>query len=82
MGRRTDLLFKHEDAETEHEDKKTRVHETLNEICNSEDIRPDSARLFSELVYRVRELSETGLNEIHRDVQGNRVCQKNHEKAQ
>lgn len=81
MGRRTDMLFKHENSQTEASNAKSAVEETLHQICDTDDIRPESPHLYSQLVYQLRSLNHHDLNNIHNAVLKNKMCEKNHKNA-
>jgi len=71
-NRRTSLLFDH--SEDKQGSSSSRAEETLREMCASDDVRPETPRLFSELVYRLRDLDYANLKSLHRKVHGGRVC--------
>jgi hypothetical protein len=79
----SNLLFEH-DKETPKTSRDTSsVASTLNAICEQTqtDVRPETPRLFSELVYKMKELEPIAMKQLHRQVISKRVCNKNHEAA-
>lgn len=76
------MLYQHEERKTVQSNDQTQVVSILGEICNSNDIRPETPRLFSKLVYSMRQLNEYTLKKVHRLVKrGLRECGGNTEIA-
>ena len=82
MSRRTSMLFEHEKAENGKEMDRLEAENTLREICEQQDSRPNTARLFSSLVASLRKLDAFTLREMHEQVHNGRVCKKNTERAE
>ena len=62
--RHTNLLFEHEDSTPEEQDV-SEVMAILREICELEDIRPETPRLYSRLVYALRKLDDNGWKNLN-----------------
>ncbi|XP_064626174.1 apolipophorins-like [Lineus longissimus] len=81
--RRSNMLFEHE-KETPKTTRDTgSAASTLNSICEQTkmDVRPETPRLFSDLVYKIKELEPIALKQLHRHVISKRVCRSNHDAA-
>ncbi|XP_046338509.2 uncharacterized protein LOC124119888 [Haliotis rufescens] len=55
----------------------------LREICQNtrEDIRPDTARLFSELVYIIKNLHSDDMRSVYKQVKSGAICTENSERV-
>ena len=74
---RASLVFEHEARTTGESNNKNEVRTILEEICASQDIRPQTPALFSKLVYAMRRLDVSTLNGLHRMVEAGRICSQN-----
>lgn len=74
--RRTSLLFEHEDTTPNQQDD-SEVMAVLHEICELEDVRPETPRLYSRLVYAMRKVDANTMKNLHRQVEAGSICSKN-----
>jgi hypothetical protein len=76
--RRSSLLFDHSDAvDAANQQGGQEVLAILEEICELSDVRPETPRLYSRLVYALRKVDARTLSSLHQRVERNAVCQKN-----
>ncbi|XP_077982070.1 uncharacterized protein LOC144437076 [Glandiceps talaboti] len=78
------LLFDHKSENHNTEEDETRVEDILNEICRNveSDVRPETAELFTKLVFRMRKINADSLRNIHRHIKENRICRDQQEKIE
>ena len=77
-SRRTDLLFEHLTPRDGQQMERSAAVDTLRQICEHSDIRPQTAQLFSQLTYNLRQLDTMTLSDLQTQVHDNRVCPTNH----
>lgn len=75
------MLFEHTESRNGQLMERARAVETLRQVCRSEDVRPQTPQLFTQLTYNLRQLDSASLAKLHRDVLENRVCENNNEAA-
>jgi hypothetical protein len=73
---RSSLLFDHSD-QSGTEQGAEEVIEVLKEICELSDVRPETPRLYSRLVYAMRKVDAATMRSLHTQVERESVCQKN-----
>ncbi|XP_033737047.1 LOW QUALITY PROTEIN: uncharacterized protein LOC117325169 [Pecten maximus] len=83
VSRRESILFEHEGGERGTTVNYQSALSKLNELCTSTqtDIRPDTPRAFSELVYELKKLDSLSLNSVFRQVSDPSFCPNNSERV-
>ncbi|XP_069127420.1 uncharacterized protein [Argopecten irradians] len=83
VNRRESILFDHEGGERGTTVNYQSALAKLTELCTStqSDIRPDTPRLFSELVYELKKLDSMSLNSVFREVSDSSFCPGNSERV-
>jgi hypothetical protein len=73
-------MFEHANGERPDADSYGNVQNKLSEICQStqKDIRPETPRIFSDLVYLLRKLDADSMERIYRQISANTMCPNNH----
>ncbi len=80
---RTGMNYEHVYGNGERAEPRKDAENKLEEICRDtrEDIRPDSPRLFSELVYIVKNMDAAALREIYSQLKRGSLCSQNNERT-
>ncbi|CAH1773813.1 unnamed protein product [Owenia fusiformis] len=78
ITRRTNMLFEHADETEENNKDFSAAQSKLREICQatSSDVRPETPRLFTELVYIMRKLNNFGLKNLQKIATNGKPCQQ------
>ncbi|CAG5134992.1 unnamed protein product [Candidula unifasciata] len=76
---RYDLIFDHDDIKDQLHNGPEALEQKLKEICDQthDDIRPETPRLFSELVQIIKILNKPDLERAHKLVKNKMICPKN-----
>ena len=75
---RSSLLFDHSDAEQSISQKgEEEVLAIMQEICELSDVRPETPRLYSRLVYALRKVDSATFSSLHQRVERGRICKEN-----
>ncbi|XP_056021701.1 uncharacterized protein LOC130054813 [Ostrea edulis] len=83
VSRKTDMNFEHySDAASNMKTRKDIERQLVN-ICiqTKEDIRPETPRLFSDLVYIMRAADSQTLNDVYSNIQSGTLCSDNNQKV-
>ncbi|XP_046361600.2 uncharacterized protein LOC124138779 [Haliotis rufescens] len=83
IGSRTGLIYEHVYGNGQRAEPRREAENKLQEICRDtrEDVRPDTPRLFSELVYIIRNMDVTTLNGVYNQVKRGSLCSDNNERT-
>ncbi|XP_021356772.1 uncharacterized protein LOC110452518 [Mizuhopecten yessoensis] len=83
ISRKETILFEHEGGERGTTVNYQSALSKLSELCTSTqtDIRPDTPRAFSELVYELKKLDSSSLNSVFRQVSDPTFCPDNAERV-
>ena len=73
-SRRTTMLYEHEPRTVANSNDISKVTAVLQDICASDDIRPETPQLFARLTYAMRQMDVSALTRLHRMVEGGRIC--------
>ncbi|GFS05085.1 apolipophorin long isoform [Elysia marginata] len=73
------LLFDHSASRLSASQARQQVEQKLKEVCESTsyDVRPESPRLFSELVYALKALDKQTMDEVFRQLKTKTLCPSN-----
>ncbi|KAI8787576.1 apolipophorin [Biomphalaria glabrata] len=79
VSSRQSLLFEHSFVPEQTQNKMESATQTLKEICEQtvEDLRPETPRMFSELVTVLRMLDSSNLKHLHRLLKDKKLCPEN-----
>jgi len=79
---RSSLLFDHSDAEEARQEQGAeQVEAILLEICALSEVRPETPRLYSRLVYALRKMDARAMSAMHRRVEAGAICSQNNAMA-
>ena len=79
VTRRADLLFEHAHSAESEAQARSQAQAKLTQLCDvtRSDIRPETPRLFSELVGLLRTLDASSLKKIYAQAQQGSICKGN-----
>ena len=83
FGEPVDLTFTHSQGETSDDTNAKEALDLLKEMCKSteDDIRPETPREFSSLVFMMKKMNFNGLRRVYNQAQPkNRLCPRNAER--
>ena len=84
FGEPTDLTFQHAQGEDSDDVNARETLDLLREMCESteDDIRPETPRDFSNLVFMMKKMNSNGLKRVYNQAQPkNKLCRKNAERV-
>ncbi|XP_067679783.1 uncharacterized protein [Haliotis asinina] len=83
IGSRTGLIYEHVYGNGQRAEPRREAENKLQQICRdtTQDIRPDTPRLFSELVYILRNMDVSTLRSVYSQVKRGSLCSDNNERT-